>query len=189
MSQQELLRRTITALEACDCDYMLTGSYASSFQGEPRLSHDVDIVVSLTEPGIKALLQAFPPPRFYLDELAVREAVRRHDMFNLLDADTGDKVDFWLLTDEEFDRSRFSRKVTEDLDGLPVKISTAEDTILMKLKWAADCGGSEKQFGDAVGVYELQADRLDHAYLDLWAERLGLTESLARLRQEAEPRS
>lgn len=188
MSQQELLRQVVLTLEGAGCDYMLTGSYASSFQGEPRSTHDIDLVVALTPAGTTALLKAFPSPRYYLDEFMVRDAMVRHDMFNLLDADTGDKVDFWMLrVDDEFDQSRFARKVRETLDGLSVKMSTAEDTILMKLKWAVDCGGSQKQFGDAVGIYELQAARIDHAYLDLWAERLGISEELARLRREAEP--
>lgn len=187
MSQQELLRQVVEALEGAGCDYMVTGSYASSFQGEPRSTHDIDLVVALTPAGTAALLKAFPPPRYYLDELMVRDAVARSDMFNLLDADTGDKVDFWMLKDDAFDQSRFARKVSETLDGLSVKMSTAEDTILMKLKWAVDCGGSEKQYGDAVGIYELQAARIDHAYLDLWAERLGVSEELAHLRREADP--
>jgi hypothetical protein len=71
--------------------------------------------------------------------------------------------------------------------GLRFPISTPEDTILMKLRWAAQSGGSEKQVLDAIGVYEVQAGALDERYLDDWAERLGLQDSLARVRAEAKP--
>jgi hypothetical protein len=48
MSQSELLKKTIAALEAANTPYMLTGSFASSLQGEPRLTHDIDLVVAIT---------------------------------------------------------------------------------------------------------------------------------------------
>lgn len=46
-------------------------------------------------------------------------------------------------------------------------------------------GGSEKQFRDALGVYEVQFGSLDQAYLDCWARELGLEGAVARLRAAA----
>ena len=92
MSQQELLIRVIDVLKQSGVDYMLTGSLVSSLQGDPRATHDIDLVVAMTAGGAAPLLSAFPPPRFYLDEPAMLRAITRLDMFNLLDADTGDKV-------------------------------------------------------------------------------------------------
>ncbi|MGH7333177.1 MAG: hypothetical protein ACREKS_10630 [Candidatus Rokuibacteriota bacterium] len=46
-------------------------------------------------------------------------------------------------------------------------------------------GGSEKQFTDALRVWEVQRGRLDEEYLDQWV--LGVAEVLARLRGEAQP--
>ena len=97
---------------------MVTGSIVSSLQGEPRASHDVDFVVALTPDKIPTLTAAFPPPEYYLDEVAMREAINRADMFNLLQVTTGDKVDFWMLTDEPFDRERFSRREAVHVLGL-----------------------------------------------------------------------
>ncbi len=187
MSQQELLSRVIGVLDGAGIDYMMTGSLVSSLQGNPRATHDIDLVVALTLTGATAIIGEFPPPRYYLDELSVRQAIARRDMFNLLDADTGDKVDFWLLTDDEFDQNRFARKVVENVKGLQIKMSRPEDTILMKLKWSAQSGGSEKQFQDVRSVYELQFSSLDQTYLDAWAEKLGVSELLARVRQQAKP--
>jgi hypothetical protein len=48
----------------------------------------------------------------------------------LIDTNEGDKIDFWILTNDSFDESRFERKYTEDLFGAKVKVSTPEDTIL-----------------------------------------------------------
>src|ERR1700746_3430934 len=111
MSQPELLKRVVQALEAVGIDYMVTGSVVSSLQGEPRATHDIDIVIALEKSSMAKLLARFPPPAYHLDEADIRDALRSSPpMFNLLDVEGGDQVDFWLLTDDPFDRSRFSRK-------------------------------------------------------------------------------
>ena len=108
-------------------------------------------------------------------------------MFNLLAFAEGDKVDFWLLTSEPFDRSRFERRRIVDVSGMKLKVSTPEDTILAKLRWAELSGGSEKQFSDALRVYELQYSNLDHQYLQDWAGKLGVQSLLNRVKASAEP--
>ncbi len=59
MSQQELLIQVVRILDELGIDYMVTGSFASSMQGEPRLTHDVDLVGSLTADECDKLVQAF----------------------------------------------------------------------------------------------------------------------------------
>jgi hypothetical protein len=174
MSQQELLKRVVEVVNAAGIDYLVTGSVASGLQGEPRATHDIDLVVALSPAAVPALLSAFPPPDYYLSEEAIRDAIRGRSMFNLLSLTEGDKVDFWLLTDEPFDQARFHRKYTESVLGMDLKVSAPEDTILDKLRWAKLAGGSEKQFTDALRVYELQRDKLDRNYLEYWAGVLGV---------------
>ena len=186
MSQQELLKRVVQTLEAIGVDYMITGSVASSLQGEPRSTHDIDIVIAIQEPAVQKLLHSFPPPDYYLDEDDLRSAWQSKSMFNLVDVKGGDKVDFWLLTDEPFDRSRFARKYAEDFMGIKMKVSRSEDTILMKLRWSRLSGGSQKQYIDALRIYEVQSKSLDFSYIDGWAKPLGVESEWERLREEAE---
>ena len=143
MSQQELLKKVVRVLDQTGIPYMITGSMVSSLQGEPRSTHDIDMVVALRKPVVKKWAEAFPPPDFYLDESSILDAITRQGMFNLLDVTSGDKVDFWIVTDDPFDRSRFSRKVTEECMGVQLQVSSPEDTILVKLRWAQLSGGSE----------------------------------------------
>jgi hypothetical protein len=75
MPQQELLNAGISALEGAAIPYMLTGSVVSSMQGEPRATHNVDVIVSLR----------------------AEEAIRHGSMFDLIGAGDGGKVDFWML--------------------------------------------------------------------------------------------
>ena len=186
MPQPKLLTEVVTALDACGIQYMATGSIVSSLQGEPRATHDIDLVVQIRETQIEALVEAFPASDYYLDSDAIREALSERSMFNLIGLAEGDKVDFWVLTDDPFDKSRFGRRRQEELFGCRLWISSPEDTILAKLRWTLMSGGSEKQLMDALRVYEVQCPILDQSYLDQWAEALGATPLLARLRDEAE---
>jgi hypothetical protein len=187
MSQQELLKLVVQTLDGAGVEYMLTGSVVSSLQGEPRSTHDIDIVVAIKRPLAKKLVDAFPAPRYHLTKESILDAISHHGMFNLLDTDTGDKVDFWMLTNEPFDLSRFERRRTEEILGLKLAVSSPEDTILAKLSWAKRSGGSEKQFNDALHVYEVQYGNLDLEYLRRWAKVLSVAPLLKRLKDEAEP--
>lgn len=185
MSQAQLLIDAVEALERCGVGYMLTGSFASSLQGEPRATHDVDIVVEVDFSVVEALAAAFGAERFYFDGIGAREALANRTMFNLIDTSTGDKVDFWAITDDPFDQSRFLRRQVVLAFGRPIAVSAPEDTILQKLKWSVASGGSSSQQRDALGVYEVQRDRIDEAYLDEWAARLEVTELLTGLRDSS----
>jgi hypothetical protein len=176
MSQSELLKKVVGVMEMTETPYMITGSYASSLQGEPRLTHDVDLVVAISPSAVHSLVLEFPDPDYYLDEIAANTAIRNKSQFNLMHNPTGDKVDFWLLTDEPFDQSRFRRRRVEDFAGTLIQVSQPEDTILMKLRWAEMSGGSEKQLADAQGVYELQGGKLDLDYIEQWAKALNIVE-------------
>lgn len=75
----------------------------------------------------------------------------------------------------------------EQVLGLQLHVSAPEDTILVKLRWASLSGGSEKQFTDALRVYQVQGATLDLGYLNHWASRLGVVDLWQRVRSEAEP--
>ena len=65
MSQQELLKKVIKILEEIGIEYMITGSIASSLQGEPRSTHDIDIIIGMQISKIDKLVESFPFPDFY----------------------------------------------------------------------------------------------------------------------------
>ncbi len=189
MSQQELLEKVIRVLDQAGIEYMITGSVASSLQGEPRSTHDIDMVVTIEESKAAELAGAFPAPDFYLDEQSIVEAIGgppAQSMFNLIELESGDKVDFWILSSQDFDRTRFSRRIRQEFEGFEMQLSSPEDTILSKLRWAKLSGGSEKQFADALGVYEVQYGKLDLDYLDHWANTLDVDCLWQRLKTEAQ---
>ena len=185
MSQQELLIKVIQVLNEAGIQYMITGSVASSMQGEPRSTHDIDLVAAINKTSIEQLMKAFPNSDFYLERESIVDAIKDQTMFNLIDLNSGDKVDFWMLTDDAFDKSRFTRKLDEEFAGYKIQISSPEDTILAKLKWAKLSGGSEKQFVDALRIFEVQYENLDIDYIKKWISKLNIESLWQRLTEEA----
>jgi hypothetical protein len=64
MSQLKLLEKAIKSLERESIPYMLTGSLVSSFQGIPRSTHDIDIIISVKINHITKIMNAFNEKRF-----------------------------------------------------------------------------------------------------------------------------
>ena len=187
MSQQELLTDVVQTLKSLGIEFMLSGSHASSLQGEARATHDIDLVAKLTPDDVDPLFTAFQEDRFYLSKSAMVEAIQKKRMFNLLEATTGEKVDFWILTNSPFDQSRFARRQPIDIGDLVVDVSSPEDTILMKLLWCKRSGLSEKQMNDVLRIYELQCELLDLSYLQKWIVELNLMDLWQRVLDESEP--
>jgi len=184
MSQFKLLREVVEFLNRTHTPYMLTGSIVSSFQGEPRSTHDIDMMILFDKGNVYSLLNAFPPPTYYIDKDMVLEGIQSKKMFKLLNTMTGDKIDFYPLPDNEYELVRFKRKVQEEINELQVWITSPEDTIISKLRWCKLSNGSEKQFKDALNVFEVQFEILDLSYIQIWIEKLGLSDLFERLQKE-----
>jgi len=162
--------RVAAAVEAAGGAYFLGGSLASSLQGEPRATNDIDIVLDLPLGRLDALVQALGPD-FEVDRDQLRDALLRGTSANIVYLPQVIKIDLFGHAQGPFDESGFSRKqrvIVRD-DGSALFVKTAEDTILRKLWWCMQGGEvSERQWRDVVGVFGAHPGRLDDAYLDRW---------------------
>ncbi|MGI5826308.1 MAG: hypothetical protein ACOX50_02750 [Patescibacteria group bacterium] len=117
---------------------------------------------------------------------AVKEAVETKDMFNIVHLSSMLKLDFWLLTDDPFDQSRFKRRQKVEILGEEMCVSSPEDTIIQKLRWYHE-SKIEKHLVEAAFVYQIQKENLQKEYLDLWIKNLGVScyfEELEKLNLE-----
>ncbi len=99
-------------------------------------------------------------------------------MANLIDTQSGDKVDCFILGPHPFDQLAFSRRRLENIMGVEVPLASAEDTILAKLKWNKMMGGSTRQQADVLEIFRYQRDALDVDYLTEHSATLGLQAEL-----------
>ncbi len=183
MNPIEILLQTAVRLTRLKIPYMVTGAFAVSFYGKPRSTHDIDLIVEIDMSGIERIYEAFRED-FYVSKEAMEEAVRYRSMFNIIHNETLTKIDFWMLEDTAFDRERFSRRVGEELRGVPVYFSSPEDMIIVKLDWFKQTE-IHKHYEDALGIVLVQQDSLDIEYVRQWCAKRSSGELLDRLVAEA----
>jgi hypothetical protein len=164
-------------------------SLASSLQGEPRATNDIDFVIALGAGKADALRDALGED-FEVDTDMLRDAVLHARSANAFYLPVVTKIDFFGRGYEPFDESEFARRkpIVVRATGESLVIKSPEDTVLRKLLWFREGGEvSEKQWRDIVSVLRISGDTLDDAYLDTWAGRLTLETLLARARAARSP--
>jgi hypothetical protein len=184
VSLDDILGRIVAALDSAGIAYMLTGSLASAHHGQPRSTQDIDIVITPTEEQLAAFLQLLDPQQYYVSQQAAFDAVRKHFQFNVIDFQTGWKIDFIVRKPRAFSRAEFDRRTSDKLFGMDVAIATAEDVVLAKLEWSK-LGQSDRQLEDAAGVLRARGEELDNAYLAHWVAELGVEEQWRKARSLA----
>jgi hypothetical protein len=161
--------------------YTIGGSIAASFAGEPRSSIAIDFVVAIEDKDVPALVSAFAPD-FYLDEDALRRAVRTRSNANLIEQKTHLKVDFFVAGGTPLDEQQLKRRrAVTPRAGLTLHVHPPEDILLQKLRWYREGRQqSDRQWRDVLGIVRVQGPRLDRAYLLRNAPVLGVADLLER---------
>lgn len=177
-----------STLEKLNIRYVLVGSFASSIYGLYRATADIDILADIGTEHVGPLHEALKED-FYVDELSMRKAIARGQSFNAIHFDSVFKIDIFVASNDEFSTAqlnrRQSRALSPDATG-EVYVATAEDTVLAKLRWfRAGNESSKNQWNDVLGIISVVRDGLDKAYLQTWAERLGVSDLLERAFLEA----
>ncbi len=188
MNETEFTQRVVSTMESLGIPYFITGSIASIALGEPRYTNDIDVVADISLATVSKILAEFPAPDFYVSESAARDAVNRKFQFNIIHPSSGLKVDVIIPSDDEFNRLRMKRKIRLAIDDEHFAwFASAEDLILKKLVFF-QMGGSDKHLRDISGVMLVQAERIDQAYLDEWASKLGVCTELELVRRRIRER-
>jgi hypothetical protein len=182
-TERDALFQVLDALEALQIPYMVVGSFASTFWGRPRMTHDADLVVQIASEKVAELARLLAP-HFYAPAFVIEDAVRKHGQFNAIHLDVAFKIDLWLRKDAPYDVACFERRLLGVVFGREIWVSSPEDVILSKLLWYRAAPGLERQFQDVIEVYEVQEPYLELEYLERWAHTLGITDLLERVRQE-----
>jgi len=174
-------------LDSLNIAYFIGGSVASGIWGELRYTQDLDLVADIQFNHIEGLLAAFSE-RFYISDSAVREAIEKERSFNLIDNNTGWKIDVFVLAQNIFQQNQLKRRQAISVNEKDDKLyfSSAEDTVLQKILWyRLSQRQSEQQWRDILGILKLQSDRLDLKYLQDWAQSLSISQDLETALNEA----
>jgi hypothetical protein len=174
------------AIDASGGMYFVGGSLASSFQGEPRATNDIDVVIDLPIGRIDRLVAELGPD-FEVDQDMLRDALLHGRSCNIFYLPSVMKVDLFAVGPTPFDASEFARRrsfVVRGSDTLVLK--SPEDTVLRKLLRYRDGGYvSDRQWRDVVEVLRVSGPAMDAGYLSDWARRLKLSDLLERANGDA----
>lgn len=157
----------IKPLNKLGAPYMVTGAMACIAYGQPRLTHDVDIVLELDQRHIPALAFAFPPSDFYCppeESVAVEAARAMRGHFNIIHHESGMKADCYLMGNDSLQRWGMSLRRHLAMSGEWVWLAPPEYVIIRKLEYFRE-GGSEKHLLDIRGILEVSHPAIDYAVL------------------------
>ena len=174
----------VAELDRSGIQHRVAGSFASTLHGEPRTTHDIDLVIDPDGPPLRRCAHELDRSRFYVSEEAVGQAWERRGQPNGVLLDSVWKVDLILRKDRPSSRSEFERRQPATIGDSQVFVATAEDTILAKLE-RASAGEPERQLRDVVGILGLSGDRLDRGHIERWVRELGLQKIWTRAEDEA----
>lgn len=163
-------------LDTFGIKYMVTGSVAVIVYGEPRLTHDIDMIIELKRKNIPDLIDAFPDSEFYCPPLEVitveiLRSTRGH--FNIIHHETGFKADIYPVGNDSFIRWGLDNSVEYDVAGAAMKVAPAEYVIVKKLEFFRE-GQSNKHLTDIAGMLDYVANLIDKEKLQTFIKRFGL---------------
>jgi hypothetical protein len=97
-------------------------------------------------------------------------------------AETPFKIEFFLLSNDPYEKERFRRRRRVAFASRDVWLPTAEDVIVTKLRWNL-LGHRSKDRDDARDVIAVQGNRIDWDYVYSWCDQHGTRELLEEIRQ------
>src|SRR3972149_8901307 len=149
-------------------DYLVTGSVASIAYGDPRLTHDIDLVLNLSEDQVDLFIAAFPPEQFYCPpkeviKIELKRNLRGH--FNLIHNETGFKADIYFIENDELQTWAFNnRQMLKIFDGT-ISIAPPEYVIVKKLEFYKE-GKAQKHLTDINGLLSTSRDLINFDFLN-----------------------
>jgi hypothetical protein len=183
MPEADLFAVFLERLNTCGSAYMVTGSVASIIYGEPRLTHDIDIVLELHSDQVPPFLKAFPETQFYCPpqeviQTEVGRETRGH--FNLIHLDSGFKADIYPIGKDPLHRWAMQNRRLIEFRKIKVWVAAPEYVILRKLEYFQE-GGSPKHLRDIEAMCRISQDIIDKSVLRSKASDLGLDSLLDRV--------
>lgn len=156
--------------------YVIGGSVAAIFYGEPRFTQDGDMVVFLNEVNIRQLPEIFPSKDLYLPppEVIATEAARaQRGQFNIIHMETMFKADVYPTGRDEFNAWAFRNKRPVIYEGETLVLAPPEYVIVRKLEYFRE-GGSDKHLRDIRGILNISGQQIHQADLTHWVQRRGV---------------
>lgn len=184
MQEINLFQLFTNPLNTMGIKYMVTGAVANIVYGEPRLTHDIDLVLEIEAEDAEKIAKNFPLDQFYCPpiEVIVIESKRRmRGHFNIIHHKTGFKADIYIAGDDPLHAWALQNRRRISLEGKNLWIAPVEYVVLRKLEYYRE-GGSEKHLQDIAGMIEASGDQIDWPFLTEKIKQYKLKEQAGRIK-------
>jgi hypothetical protein len=161
----------------CNIQYFITGSVASIVYGDPRLTHDIDLVININTSQVDDLIKAFPSEKFYCPpkDVIITELSRiSRGHFNLIHHETGFKADIYFTGKEELQHWAMQNSKQIDFVGSIINIAPPEYVIIKKLEFYKE-GNVQKHLSDIKSMLTNSSELIDYSFLNKLINENGLT--------------
>jgi hypothetical protein len=176
MPEHDFIQVFASRLNKLGIAYMVTGAVAATIYGEPRLTHDIDVVIDLRLQDIERFVDAFPFEEFYCpppEVIRVETGRAQRGHFNLIHHETGLKADVYASGKDSLHKWGLANRRTVSVGGEDVCLAPPEYVILRKLEYYRE-GGSEKHMRDIAGMLELSRGEIDFVLLESKVHEMSL---------------
>jgi len=143
--------------------YIVTGAVASIIYGEPRLTHDIDVVVELGPENAEKIAESFPPEDFYCPPIEnIRQETLRslRSHFSIIHHETGFKADVYIAGQDELHQWALQNRRELEMEAETIWLAPPEYVILRKLEYYRE-GKSERHLADIANMIEISYDQID----------------------------
>jgi hypothetical protein len=186
MQEANLALLFLRPLNRLKIDYMVTGSVAAIVYGEPRLTHDLDLVIDLNPTQIAQVIDAFSGVDFYCPpkDVIMFEADReQRGHINLRHIPSGFKADIFLRGRDPLHIWALERARSLVFHGETVRVAPPEYVIVRKLEYFRE-GGSEKHLRDIRLMLKASAQHINQQDLSRLIGERGLQHHWSKCIQE-----
>ncbi len=188
MGEPDLFQIFITRLNQLGIRYMITGAVAAIIYGEPRLTHDIDLVLELQTEDVEKMIENFSPEEFYCPpkeniHIEIKRVSRGH--FNIIHLKTGFKADCYLMGQDELHHWGMLNRKEFIVEGKPLWVAPPEYVIVRKLEYYRE-GKSQKHLMDISNMLRISSPQIDFDKLQEKIRVYGLGKEWAEAKKLSE---
>jgi predicted nucleotidyltransferase len=178
----DVVLRLADVFDGLAVPYAIGGAVATSFWGIPRTTQDADCLVAVPAVAYQRLADALNAQGFEIEQpsgpqvvtvVALLEQVRRDKYMTL--ACRATSVELFVPV-VPLQQSILKRAVGRSFHGRTIRVTTAEDLILLKMAFHR-----QKDIQDIKGILHVQRGQLDMPYVRHWSVEMLESAALGEL--------
>ena len=168
MPEHSLFKIFTDKLNKLGTPYMITGSVASIIYGEPRVTHDIDVVITVPVNLLENMVELFPEEEFYLPPIEIlnNEVLRENrGHCSIIHHESGFKADIYFAGNNDFQHWALDNSIIIDFYGDKIPIAPIEYVIIKKLEFYKE-GKAQKHINDIKAMLDNSKDLISQDLLN-----------------------